>query len=132
MFSTKTKQSLCSSILTTAYKNSFYQKSLPIKTDFSLYRREFKLWHPRYFDVARWSEYQKKKRDYKKLRFNTQDPLHFDYNMKNVNGGFELVRIHILHIYPLIVIGKCKKRQNPRDYLLYLPYYLPNLPHGKK
>ena len=73
------------------YKSQFYQKSLILKTDFSLYKKEFKLWHPRYFDIPRRTEYQKKVRDYKKLTFNTQDPLHFDYDMSDVNGGFERV-----------------------------------------
>ena len=73
------------------YKSSFYQKSLVVKTDFSNYQKHFKLWHPRYFDVDRRTEYQHKIRDYKKLTFNTQDPLHFDYNMKHINGGFERV-----------------------------------------
>ncbi len=86
MFSSKTKI-----LAKTLYKSSFYQKSLPLKTDFSLYKKAFKLWHPRYFDVVRTTEYQFKKRDYKKLRFNTQDPLHFDYNMEHLNGGFKLV-----------------------------------------
>jgi hypothetical protein len=75
------------------YKNAFYQKSLVIKTDFSLYKRQFKLWHPRYFDVARRTEYEEKVRDFKKLRLNTQDPLHFDYNMSDITGGFERVYI---------------------------------------
>jgi hypothetical protein len=78
---------------TNNYKSSFYQKSLVVKTDFSLYRKQFKLWHPRYFDVDRRTEYQHKIRDYKKLTFNTQDPLHFDYNMKHINGGFERVSL---------------------------------------
>ena len=75
-----------------SYKTSFYQKSLVLKTDFSLYRKQFKLWHPRYFDIPRRTEYQQKIRDYKKLTFNTQDPLHFDYNMSHANGGFERVK----------------------------------------
>ena len=72
-------------------KSCFYQKSLSLKTDFSMHRKQFKLWHPNYFDVNRRTEYQKKKRDYKHLTFNTQDPLHFDYNMKHISGGFDLV-----------------------------------------
>ena len=58
------------------YKNTFYQKSLSLKTDFSLYKKEYKIWHPRYFDVHRRTQYQKEKRDYKTLIFNTQDQLH--------------------------------------------------------
>ena len=75
------------------YKNAFYQKSLIVKTDFSMYKREFKNWHPRYFDVARRTEYEEKVRDFKKLRFNTQDPLHFDYKMTDITGGFKRVKI---------------------------------------
>jgi hypothetical protein len=76
------------SVLNT-YKSAFYQKSLVLRTDFSLYKKEYMLYHPRYFDISRRTEYQFKKRDYKKLTFNTQDQLHFDYNMKDINGGFE-------------------------------------------
>ncbi len=74
------------------YKNSFYQKSLVLRTDFSNYRKHFKLWHARYFDIARRTEYENKVRDYRKLRFNTGDPLHFDYEMKNISGDFHSVK----------------------------------------
>lgn len=80
--------------LSKSYKTSFYQKSLVLKTDFSMYKREFKLWHPRYFDVARRTEYEEKKRDFKKLRFNSQDPLHFDYQTSHITGGFKKVNIY--------------------------------------
>ncbi len=73
------------------YKSSFYQKSLPLKTDFSKYNKYFKLWHPRYFDVDRRTEYQKNVRDHKVLRFHSQDPLHFDYNMSHISGDFKLL-----------------------------------------
>ncbi len=73
------------------YKTGFYVKSLVLRTDFSLYKREFKLWHPRYFDIARRTEYEKTKRDFKKLKFNTQDPLFFDYNLQKITGTFKMV-----------------------------------------
>ncbi len=81
------------------YKTAFYQKSLVVRTDFSMYRREFKLWHPRYFDIARRTEYEHKKRDFKKLRFNTQDPLHFDYHMSDITGGFQRVIIDYIDYF---------------------------------
>ncbi len=90
---TKIKLSQCKN-----YKNAFYQKSLLVKTDFSMYKREFKMWHPRYFDVARRTEYEEKVRDFKKLRFNTQDPLHFDYNLADITGGFKRVKIKLFII----------------------------------
>ena len=80
--------------LLSEYKKGFYQKSLVLRTDFSRYKREFKLWHPRYFDINRRTQYQKEKRDYRQLVFNSQDPLHFDDNMEFINGGFQRV-IHI-------------------------------------
>jgi len=79
--------------LSKTYKSSFYQKSLTLKTDFAMYKREFKIWHPRYFDIARRTEYEHKVRDFKKLRFNTQDPLHFDYQTSEMTGGFKKVKI---------------------------------------
>jgi hypothetical protein len=75
------------------YKKHFYLKSLNLKTDFSLYRKAFKNWHPQYFDVPRHTEYQEKKRDYRRITFNLQDPLYFDYQISNLNGGFERVTI---------------------------------------
>lgn len=80
-------------------KSNFYLKSLSIKCDFSLYNSQFKMWHPEYFDVVRRTEYQKRKRDTRKLRFNTQDPLHFDYNMEPVTGGFERLLQHVKKDY---------------------------------
>lgn len=80
-----------SNSLKSTYKKHFYLKSLNLKTDFSLYKRQFKLWHPRYFDVPRHSEYQHNKRDYKRIQYNLQDPLHFDYHISSINGGFDRV-----------------------------------------
>ena len=77
------------------FKTGFYIKSTVYRTDFSKYKKEFKLWHPRYFDVRRRTEYQEKVRDYKHLVFNTQDPLHFDHKLSHINGGIPRV-LHIL------------------------------------
>lgn len=79
------------------YKSCFYQKSLVLRTDYGHYNRYFKLWHPRYYDVNRRTEYQKNKRDYKKLQFNSMDPLHFDYEFSKWNGGFERVKYETLN-----------------------------------
>ena len=73
------------------YKTHFYLKSLSLKTDFSRYSKYFKEWHPRYFDINRRTQYQKDHRDYRKLVFNTQDPLYFDYHLEKVNGGMPRV-----------------------------------------
>ena len=77
------------------YKSSFYQRSLSLKTDFSMYKKQYKLWHPEYFDVNRRTEYQKKHRDYNNLVFNTQDQLYFDYSRSEINGGFERLLTHL-------------------------------------
>jgi hypothetical protein len=77
------------------YKSGFYQKSLVLRTDFSNYKRHYMLYHPRYFDITRRTEYQFKVRDYHRLEFNTQDQLFFDYSMKDVNGGFERFYQHL-------------------------------------
>jgi hypothetical protein len=77
------------------YKSAFYQKSLVLRTDFSNYNKYYKEYHPRYFDVIRRTEYQFKKRDYHNLQFNTQDQLFFDYNMKEIDGGFERMYQHL-------------------------------------
>jgi hypothetical protein len=74
------------------YKKAFYLKSLVLRTDFGNYNRHYKLWHGKYFDVDRRTEYEKRHRDYKKLNFRTQDPLNFDYHMSEINGGFERVK----------------------------------------
>jgi hypothetical protein len=72
------------------YKSAFYQKSLVLRTDFSAYKRNYMLYHPRYFDITRRTEYQFKKRDYHQLQFNTQDQLFFDDYFKDIHGkGFE-------------------------------------------
>lgn len=76
-----------------SYKNSFYQKSLVIRTDFSNYRKHFKLWHARYFDVERRTEYQNNVRDYRKLEYNTSDPLYFDYKHTHLEGTFPQVSL---------------------------------------
>jgi len=75
----------------TGYKSHFYLKSLSLKTDFSKYTKHFKLWHPQYYDVVKRTQYNKEKRDFRKLTFNTQDPLHFDYNKESINGGIPRV-----------------------------------------
>lgn len=75
----------------TNYKSHLYLKSLSLKTDFSNYSKHFKIWHPQYFDVVRRTQYNKENRDFRKLTFNTQDPLHFDYHLEKVNGGIPRV-----------------------------------------
>lgn len=82
---------------TNHYKNGFYLRSLSIKTDFSNYRKHYKEWHPRYFDVVRRTEFQKNTKDYKTLTFNTQDPLFFDNKFDNVNGGFAMVICELIY-----------------------------------
>ena len=77
----------------TAYKSHIYLKSLSLKTDFSRYTKHFKNWHPQYYDVVRRTQYNKEKRDFKDLTFNTQDPLHFDYDKESINGGIPRVNI---------------------------------------
>jgi len=74
-----------------SYKTHIYLKSLSLKTDFSKYTKHFKLWHPQYFDVVRRTQYNKEKRDYRHLTFNSQDPLHFDYDKEMINGGIPRV-----------------------------------------
>jgi hypothetical protein len=78
-----------------AYKSHFYLKSTSLKTDFSLYKKAFKLWHPRYFDIDRRTEYESKHRDFKKLKFKTQDPLHYDNHTPEINGGFPRVKLNL-------------------------------------
>jgi hypothetical protein len=100
------------------YKSHLYLKSLSLKTDFSRYSRFFKEWHPRYFDINRRTQFQRDKRDYKKLRFNTQDPLHFDYNLTQINGGIP----RVIYIYFKInkVIGSYKSNNKSRYILFYI------------
>ena len=73
------------------YKSHIYLKSLSLKTDFSKYTKHFKLWHPQYYDVVRRTQFNKENRDFRNLTFNTQDPLHFDYEKENINGGIPRV-----------------------------------------
>ncbi len=75
------------------YKSHLYLKSLSLKTDFSKYTKHFKYWHPQFFDVVRKTQYNKEKRDNRNLSFYTQDPLHFDYNKENINGGIPRVKL---------------------------------------
>lgn len=74
-----------------SYKSHIYLKSLSLKTDFSKYTKHFKLWHPQYFDVVRRTQFNKENRDFRNLTFNTQDPLHFDYEKESINGGIPRV-----------------------------------------
>jgi len=50
--------------------------------------------HPRYFDIFRDSQYSQVKRDHKRLKFRTQDPLWFDHESKRINGGINRVLLY--------------------------------------
>ena len=62
------------SYLVNTYKSSgFYIKSLQIKTDYSRYKKHFRHFHPKHFDVDRThSKYVREIRDYKDLSFFTK------------------------------------------------------------
>lgn len=70
--------------------NSFYIKSLQIKTDYSRYKTYFRNFHPRHYDVDRsHSKYVRENRDYKDLSYFTKDPLHFDHHLPELLGSLD-------------------------------------------
>lgn len=75
-------------------KSFFYLKSMQIKGGFHRYNEHYRLYHPSFWDVDRTkTKYLREYRDYrtKSLPVQSLDPLHFDHQLEQVDGGLPLM-----------------------------------------